>query len=168
MPATETLLKKLKETLGEEAASDLVTWVDHSSAREIAQLRELADLHYSRFDARLEQRLAELEAGLRTEMGQAYAALRTEMGQAYAALRTEMGQGQAALRTEMGQGQAALRTEMAQGQAGLRTEMANGLAALRVEMASLRADMMKWMFIYWMGTIIPLAGLMVGLVKLVT
>lgn len=135
MPATETLLKKLNETLGEQATSDLVTWVDHSSARDIAQLRELAELHYGRFDARLDQRLAEVAGSLRTEMAH---------------------------------GHAALRTETAQGLAALRTEMAQGLAAVRVEMGSLRGDLMKWMFIYWMGTIVPLSGLMVALVKLVT
>ena len=60
MPVTPTLLLKLRETLGEEAASDLVTWVDQATARELGHIRELAELHYGRFDARLEQRLAEI------------------------------------------------------------------------------------------------------------
>jgi hypothetical protein len=110
MPATNVLLQRLRKTLGEEATNDLVSWVDHSTLRDVAQLRELADLHYSRFDARLEQRLAESEARLRVEVAQ-------------------------------------------------------GFAAVRAEMASQRADLMKWMFIFWAGTVLPLAGLMIALVK---
>ena len=99
MAVTPTLLSKLRETLGEEAASELVTWVERSSDRDMAQLRELAELYYQRFDARLEQRLAETKA------------------------------------------------------------------EFRVESASQRSDLIKWMFIFWAGTIIPLAALMVALVK---
>lgn len=111
MPATPALLKKLKEALGEEATRDLVTWVDQGWTYQMAQLRELADLHYSRFDARLEQRLAEMRAALQTEMAQ-------------------------------------------------------GDASLRAEMAAQRADLIKWMFIFWAGTVIPIAGLLIALVKL--
>jgi hypothetical protein len=93
MPVTDVLLQRLRRVLGAEATNDLVTWVDHSTARDIAQLRELADLHYGRFDARLEQRLAESEGRLRTELAQAIAAVRVEMS----GLRLEM----SALRTDM-------------------------------------------------------------------
>ena len=89
-----------RDHLGDEATSDLVAWVDGAAARELAQLRELADLHYARFEARLEQRLAEVQA------------------------------------------------------------------SLRVEMALGRSDLIKWMFVFWAGTVLPLAGLMVALIKL--
>jgi hypothetical protein len=140
MPATAELLKRLQETLGEEATRDLVTWIDQGWEYQIAQLRELADLHYSRFDARLEQRLAEVRAALRTEMAQGLAAVRQDMAQGLAALRAEMAQGDAALRAE--------------------------IAALRTDMAAQRADLIKWMFIFWAGTVIPIAGLVIALVKL--
>jgi hypothetical protein len=89
MPVTPTLWLKLRETLGDEAANDLVTWVDQATARELGHIRELAELHCGRFDARLEQRLAEL-----------------------------------------------------------------------------RAELIKWMFLFWVGTIVPVAGLMVVLAQL--
>jgi hypothetical protein len=117
MPATNVLLQRLRKTLGEEATNDLVSWVDHSTLRDVAQLRELAELHYSRFDARLEQRLAESEGRLRSEMAQGLAAVRVEM------------------------------------------------SALRTDLASQRADLMRWMFIFWAGTVLPLAGLMIALVR---
>ncbi len=33
-------------------------------------------------------------------------------------------------------------------------------------MANQRADLVKWMFMFWVGTIVPLAGLMIALAKL--
>lgn len=150
MPATATLLKRLRETLGEEATSDLVTWVDQGLTYQVAQLRELADLHYSRFDARLEQRLAECGAALRGEMTQGLVALRQEIAQGLAGLRAEIAQDLAAVRAEMAQGDASRRAE---------------IAALRTDMAAQRADLMKWMFIYWAGTVIPVAGLVIALAK---
>ena len=41
-----------------------------------------------------------------------------------------------------------------------------GLAEVRAEMAGQRADLIKWMFIFWAGTVIPLAGLAIGLSRL--
>jgi len=33
-------------------------------------------------------------------------------------------------------------------------------------MANQRADLVKWMFFFWVGTIVPLAGLVIALIKL--
>jgi hypothetical protein len=55
-----------------------------------------------------------------------------------------------------------VRAEMAQGDASFRAE----IAALRIDMATQRADLIKWMFVFWAGTVIPIAGLVIALVKL--
>jgi hypothetical protein len=48
----------------------------------------------------------------------------------------------------------------------LQKELTEVRAELRTEMANQRADLIKWMFIFWAGTVIPLAGLAVALAKL--
>ena len=86
-------------------------------------LRDLIEVQAQRFDAKLEQRLAEMRADLRSEIGQ-------------------------------------VRAEMGVGFAQVRTEMASGSAVLRTEMASLRAELVKWMFLFWLGTVAAtLAGI---------
>lgn len=49
-------------------------------------------------------------------------------------------------------------------------KMTTGFAAVRVEMADRLSaqyrDLLRWLFIFWAGTIIPLAGLMIALIKL--
>lgn len=50
------------------------------------------------------------------------------------------------------------------------SKMTAGFAAVRVEMADRLSvqyrDLLRWLFIFWAGTIIPLAGFMIALIKL--
>jgi hypothetical protein len=46
-----------------------VEWFNAVDLTYRADLRELNELNFARFDAKLEQRLAELQAGLREEIG---------------------------------------------------------------------------------------------------
>jgi exoribonuclease II len=100
MPVTAKLLQRLQEALGEEATDDLFTWWEETARVNRAAVRDVADLYFARFDARLEKGMTELRAEFRTEM------------------------------------------------------------------AAQRADLIKWMFIFWAGTVIPLAGLAIALSRL--
>jgi hypothetical protein len=64
MPVTAKLSKKFYDALGEEVANELVDWFNAVDAAYRADLRELNELNFARFDAKLEQRLAELKADL--------------------------------------------------------------------------------------------------------
>ena len=67
-------------------------------------------------------------------------------------------------------GLAEVRSEMDKGFAEVRSEMDKGLSKVRseldVRLADQRADLVKWVFMFWIGTIVPLAGLMIALTKL--
>jgi len=79
VPVTARLSKRLYDVLGEDVANELVAWFNTVDLTPRiargglyrADLRELNELYYARFEAKLEQRLAELRteiAGLRTEL----------------------------------------------------------------------------------------------------
>lgn len=51
------------------------------------------------------------------------------------------------------------RAEVAEEISKLRTEMAEGMSKLRAEMHDLRANMIQWMFVFWIGQIGVLIGL---------
>jgi hypothetical protein len=82
MPVTPRLSRKLHQTLGEEAAQDLVNWMQQMDAQE---------LNFARFDARL------AEVAMRADLAE----LRQEMNVGFATLRQEMQTGLAELRQEM-------------------------------------------------------------------
>ena len=108
MPVTAKLSKRFYEVLGEDVANELVDWFNAVDLTYRADLRELNELNYARFDAKLEQRLAELRAELRQEIAE------------------------------------------------LRAELRTGLQ-------SLRSDLLRWMFGFWVTTLLTLAGLMIAL-----
>jgi len=105
MPITAKLSRKFYDKLGDDVANELVEWFNKVDATYRADLRELNELNFARFDAKLEQRLAELRAELRAELSD-------------------------------------LRGEVRAGLAGLKTEL------------------VKWMFLFWVGTAVTVIGLL--------
>ncbi len=64
MPVTAKLSRKFYETFGEDVTNELVDWFNSVDATYRADLRELNELNFARFDAKLDQRLAELKSDL--------------------------------------------------------------------------------------------------------
>ena len=93
MPVAAKLSKRFYDVLGEDIANELVDWFNSVDLTYRADLRELNELNFARFDAKLEQRMAELGA----------------------------------------------------------------------ELGNLRVDLIKWMFGFWVSTVLTLAGLMLAL-----
>jgi len=96
-----------------------VDWFNAVDLTYRADLRELNELNFARFDAKLEQRLVELRAELRGEIAELGAELRHEI-------------------------------------AGLRLEF-------RTELQQVRTELVRWMFGFWVTTLLTMAGLMVAL-----
>ena len=90
MPVTAKLSKRFYEVLGEDVANELVDWFNAVDLTYRADLRELNELNYARFDAKLEQRLAELRAELRQEIAELRAEIRTELRTGLHGLRADL------------------------------------------------------------------------------
>jgi hypothetical protein len=119
VPVTARLSKRFYEVLGEDVANELVDWLNAVDLTYRTELRELNELNFARFDAKLEQRLAELRAELRQEIAELRSELRTEM-------------------------------------AGLRVEF-------RTDLQQVRTELLRWMFGFWVSTLIGIAGLLIAL-----
>jgi len=61
VPVTAKLSKLFYERLGEQIADELVGWFNAVDATYRNDLRELNELNFARFDAKLEQRFAQFE-----------------------------------------------------------------------------------------------------------
>ena len=64
MPVTAQLSRAFYDKLGEEIANELVDWLNAVDATYRADLRQLNQANFARFDAKPDQRLAELKADL--------------------------------------------------------------------------------------------------------
>ena len=129
MPVTAKLSRKFYEKLGDDVAGELVDWFNAVDATYKSELRELNELNWERFKATLHDEISSLRGELRGEIS----SLRGESS----SLRTESSSLRVELRGEM----AALRSD------------------IRAEMKAMQTDLMKWMFIYWSGTVAAIIGM---------
>ncbi|HEV8355776.1 MAG TPA: hypothetical protein VGQ17_03315 [Gemmatimonadales bacterium] len=66
MPVTARLSRLFYERLGEQIANELVDWFNAVDATYRSDLRDINELNFARFDAKLEQRVAKLDAKIET------------------------------------------------------------------------------------------------------
>ena len=98
----------------------MVNWFNQADATYRGDLRELNELNFARFEAKLEQRLTQLDDKLEQRATQLDAKLEQRLTQ----VEERLGR----------------------------------------RMADLRADLIKWMFLFWVGNFATTAGLIFALV----
>src|SRR6266487_3741368 len=97
VPVTARLSKRFYDVFGEEIANELVDWFNQVDDTYRADLRELNELNFGRFDAKLEQRLTELDA----KWGGQWTQLDAQLEQRLTELDAKFEQRLAHLRTEL-------------------------------------------------------------------
>jgi len=119
VPVTARLSQKFYEKFGDEITNELVEWFNAVDATYRAELRDLNELNFSRFDAKLGERLAESD----TRWERRLADFDVKWERRIAELRTE------------------LKTELSERLRGLETKL------------------LRWMFGFWVSTLIGLGAL---------
>ena len=131
MPVTVKLSKRFYDTFGEEIANEFVEWFNLVDAAYRSEIGELFEANFGRFEAKLEQRIAELRADLRTEFERRGAELARRID--------------------------ALDTGLAQRTVEARAELREGLALLEgrmlARMALSEIRLIRWMFVFWAASV---------------
>ena len=81
MPVTAKLSRQFYDKLGDEVARELVEWFNMVDATYRFDLNQLNELNFSRFDAKLEQRTAELRAEMQAGFARADANLEQRLAE---------------------------------------------------------------------------------------
>ena len=131
-----TVPRPLREKLGEEASDALVNLLNEVSQ---STRDEVVEIVSERFEARLREE--------------------------FARLRAEIAELAAKLRQEMAESTSSLRQETAESVTSLRKEMADLETSLHREIASRYADTIRWMFVFWVGQVVVLGGLILALLR---
>jgi hypothetical protein len=90
MPVTARLSKLFYDRLGDAVANELVDWFNAVDATYRADLRELNELNFARFDAKLDQRVAELHAKLDQRVAELHAKLDAKIDRVAAELKATL------------------------------------------------------------------------------
>jgi hypothetical protein len=130
MPVTAKLSKLFYDRLGEQVANELVDWFNQVDATYRSDLRELNELNFARFDAKLEQRLAELHARLDTKIDRAITELHAKLDGKIDRVAVE-----------------------------LNARMDTVVASLHAVFERRLAEQTRWLFVAWASLLIPIIGL---------
>jgi hypothetical protein len=143
----------LQERLGIAATAGLLQLLDSSH-------REWRDDVMAASSDRFERRLVEEIATVRVQIAQVDASIRRDMAEMGASIRRDMATMGAEIRQDMATMGAGIRQDMATMGAGIRQDMATMGAGIRQDMASGRVELFKWCFLFWIGQVVAVAGIM--------
>jgi oligoendopeptidase F len=146
MPVTAKLSKLFYERLGEQVANELVDWFNQVDATYRADLRELNELNFARFDAKVEQRLAELHAKLDSKIDRVTAELLAKLDSKIDRVTAEQ------LFAKL---DGKIDRVAAESQARLDAAVADLHAALERRLG----EQTRWLFLAWASLLIPIMGL---------
>ncbi len=149
MPVTAKLSRKFYDTLGDDVANELVTWFNAVDLTYRTDLRELNELNHGRFMAKLAEGMTAIRADFERQIGAVRSDLKAEVGGIRSELKAEVGN----LRSEFKADIESLRSELKRDIAEARMATEALGSQLRLEMAGHRADLIKWMFLFWVGTV---------------
>ena len=137
------LSKKFYDTLGEDLANEMVDWFTQVDTTYRTDLREFNELNFQRFDAKMEQRLAQYDAKLEQRL----ASYETKWEQRLAGYETTWERRMAQFRAEIHQEIVTLRGDF------------------RSEISALRTELIKWMFGFWVTSTATSVGVAIAVVK---
>ena len=162
MPVTAKLSKSFYDALGEDVADQLVDWFNLVDATYRADLRELNEGNFHRFDAKLVQRLAEFESRVTQQVLQVRADLERRISESETRFDAKLDERFAGLRLE--ERLSELRQEVQEMLASLEYRLTTAvetkietlatktqLAELRAEMSEKLGNQLKWTIGLWVG-----------------
>ena len=176
MPVTARLSLRFYEKLGEDVANELVEWFNSVDATYRADLRELNEFNFARFDAKLEQRIGTFEAKVEQRLG----ALDQRIGMLEAKLEQRLAEFGADLRTEMERGFARVNarfetfeakvdarfgTSEAKVDARFETLEARLIQRLEARIGDVKQEMLRWMMASWSTMMLVLLGTLFAVLK---
>ena len=135
--------KILRAKLGDDGAEALVEFFNEAQEANSPK-EEIIEIVEEKFERRLSEELGKL---------------RVEMAEMKSELRNEMAEMKSELHNQMINLFSESDGKMNKMDQNLRTEMAEMKASLKTEIAQSHADLVKWMFIFWVGQI----GVMIGI-----
>jgi len=131
--------RPLREKLGDEAVDSLIELLNKSGEKIKADVIALSGEKY-------ERRLSEEIANIRIDM---------------ASLRAELKESEERYEKRLSEEIANIKIDMA----SLRAELKEDIAGIRTELSAKYASLIKWMFIFWIGQIGAMLGILFAFFK---
>ncbi len=175
-----TVEKPLKDRLGDEGVDSLIRLINQSQQNQKQDLMVYLEEKYERWlgkeigkvNERLTEETGKVNERLTEEIGKVNERLTEEIGKVNERLTEEIGKVNERLTEEIGKVNEHLTKEISKVNEHLTEEISKvndritkEIAGVRTDLADTRADLIKWMFIFWMGQVIALVGILFAFFK---
>jgi len=146
--------KPLREKLGDEGTEALVQVLNENE-------KELRSSVIDFAEQRFEQSLSREIAGVRVDLADAEKRFEKHLTEEIAGVRVDLADSEKGLRADI----AGLREEMVRSDLNVRDELKADIADLRGRVEKSRSDTIKWMFLFWVGQIGAVLGIILAVFK---
>jgi hypothetical protein len=146
--------KPLREKLGDEGTEALVQVLNENE-------KELRSSVIDFAEQRFEQSLSREIAGVRVDLADAEKRFEKHLTEEIAGVRVDLADTEKGLRADI----AGLREEMVRSDLSVRDELKADIADLRGRVEKSRSDTIKWMFLFWVGQIGAVLGIILAVFK---
>jgi Fe2+ transport system protein B len=152
------------EKLGEEGSEALAAVLnEHGKEAENSVIKTAAQ--------RFEKKLSEEISGVRLEMAESEKRFEKKLSEEISGVRLELAESEKRFEKKLSEEISGVRIELAESEkrfekklseeiSGVREEMVRGDCALQKEIQKSKTDTVKWMFIFWIGQIGALLGIL--------
>lgn len=147
MPITAKFSKAFYDTLGHEIADEMVNWFNQADTVYRTQLRELNDLNYARFEAKLEQ--------FEAKMHQHFAEQDAKWDARFAIVDQRFAEQDAKWERRFGESD----TKWERRFGDLSAKVDKLTAIVEAQPHVIQANLLKWMVVLWATTILAIVGL---------
>jgi len=150
---------ELYETLGDEAADEMMGWM-HGVDAQRAELRELNELNFARIDERFKR--VDIRFDAVDTRFDAVDARFDAMESRLAAVERRLDARMDGIEARMDKIEARM-GGFEEKLAALAIQMEKGFAGLEAKIDQRTADIMKWSFVFWVGSVLTITGALVAL-----
>jgi hypothetical protein len=148
MPVTAKLSRRFYEALGDDVANELVDWFNMVDATYRTELRELNDLNFARFDAKVGERFAEFEVRIMKQLAE----MESRFDKRFADIDKRF--------VEIDKRFAEVDRRFVEQDGRIEKRIAESEARIEQRLGDLRADLIKWMFIFWATSALSVLGML--------
>lgn len=150
----------LKAQFGDQEARSVLDYIDERTAKqfnnykaELATRSDIADLKEEIVQVRIELKegMAQVKAELKEDIGHLRTEFKEEIGQVRMEFKDEIAQVKTELKEEIVQVKTEFKDEITRVKIDIKEGVFREIAQVRVEMMASKADIIKWMFIFWVG-----------------
>ena len=172
MSVPPRLASKLNESLGPDAAGDLVTWLDEMRAEraDFAELRQEMRAMGSRLEEKLGDRIHALEVSLRSEihavetrlgekLGDQMHGVEMRLGDRIGGVETKLGDRISGVETKLGDRIGSVETKLGDRMGSVETKLGDRIGGLSAEVERSAANLIRWSFVFWVGAVAAIAVL---------